>query len=465
MRKKHPSSLIKSMINKITKYLTSLRFTILLISLLGVTFALGLLIPQKSLVKEIYFDWQQNSPSIVAFLDTLQLTEIYTSWLTLTLWGLFFLNLSLVIWQRIPLIKKRIEMPEARIVAPETAPGYIFKKSYILPAGIDGAAVIALLAKRRYAVLGDEKGFFAVKNRYSPLAFAFFHLSFFLILLGGAISFYTTFIGYIDLSQGETFTGELERYNQAPSPALPKLGSIPEAAFTVTSITPQVVRNTPTGISVKLLDARGTTHDVGINTPYKTDNTFFVFKHLGMSPLFVLKDASGKELDGAYCKLDVLQGRQDHFSIAGIKFTARFYPDYVMENGVPSTRTQEFKNPTFSLIAENDGKKIGEGIVPQNGALEFAGYRLEMKELPFWVRFYVIKERGVSILYTGLAIACCAVIWRLLFYRREIIAAVRDEEGKRRLVVAAKSEFYKSLAEDEFDKMFGEIVGKKKDEG
>ena len=307
--------------------------------------------------------------------------------------------------------------------------------------------------------MGDENGFFGVKNRYSPLAFAFFHLSFFLILLGGSISFYTTFIGYVDLANGETFMGELERYNRSPSPSLPKVGRIPQVAFTVTSITPQVVKNTPTGISVKLLDARGTTHDVGINTPYITDNTFFVFKHLGMAPLFVLKDLSGKDIEGAYFKLDVLQGRQDRFTLAGYSFTTRFYPDYVLEKGVATTRTQEFKNPTFFIVVEHNGEKIGEGTITNNGVLEFNGHRLELQEMPFWVRFYVIKERGVSILYTGFIIACCAVIWRLLFFRREIVGAVREENGVRHLVVAAKSEFYKNLAEDEFTKLFDDIVG------
>lgn len=449
------------MFNKLIKNLASLRFTILLICLLGVIFALGLMIPQKSLVKEIYFDWQQNSPALVAFLDALQLTEIYTSWLTLTLWGLFFLNLALVMWQRVPLVRKRIEMPESRIVNPETATGYYFRGAYSLPAEIDGPAVVSHLEKRGYSIVGDEKGFFGVKNRYSPLAFAVFHLSFFLILIGGTISFYTTFIAYVDLAQGETFMGELERYNQAPRPTLPKVGGIPTVAFTVTGITPQVVRNTPTGISVKLLDARGTTHDVGINTPFKTDNTFFVFKHLGMSPLFVLTDASGRNVDAAYFKLDVLQGRQDRFKLAGYAFTTNFYPDYLLENGIPATRSQEFNNPTFSIVVERDGKKVGEGIVPKNGTMEFDGNRLEMRELPFWVRFYVIKERGVSILYAGLAIACIAIIWRLLFYRREIVGAIRDEEGERRLVVAARSEFYKSLAEDEFEKLFGEMSGER----
>jgi len=80
-----------------------------------------------------------------------------------------------------------------------------------------------------------------------------------------------------------------------------------------------------------------------------------------------------------------------------------------------------------------------------------------MRDMPFWVRFYVIKQRGISILYAGFLLASIGVIWRLLFYRRELVGSVRQQDGGCCLVVAARSEYYKSLAEDEFDKMFGEI--------
>jgi cytochrome c biogenesis protein ResB len=339
-----------------------------------------------------------------------------------------------------------------------TVTGYPFRQTYNLPADMDGASAIEYLRKGRYTVLENGNGFYGIKNRYSPIAFAFFHLSFFLILLGGIISLYTTFIAYVDLAQGETFLGELERYNRAPKPSLPKIGGIPNASFTVTGITPRVVRNTPTGISVQLLDAQGKRHEVGINSPYVVDSTSFVFKHLGMAPLFVVTDQSGKEIDGAYMKLDVLQRRQDRFSLAGYDFIARFYPDYVLNKGEPATRSQEFNNPTFTIVVEREGKKITEGTIPKNGAMEFAGYRLEMRELLFWVRFYVIKERGLTILYAGLAIATVAVIWRLIFFRREIIGAVREEDGTRRLFVAARSEYYKNLAEEEFTKLFDKMT-------
>lgn len=448
------------MINKLLKYLSSLRFTILLISLLGLIFAIGLWVPQQRLLKTIYLEWQRNSPSLVAFLDALGLTTIYTSPITITLWLLFFLNLSLVLWQRWPIIKNRITLSDTKIADPVTVGGYPFRNSYTLPGDLDGEKIIGLLRKSRYTVLGDAAGFYGVKNRRAPIAFMLFHLSFFLILLGGLISVYTEFIGYLDLAQGESFQGELGRYNESPPPKMPEIGSPPNASFTVKSIVPHVVHNTPTGISVLLVDSRGTTHDVDINRPYSTEHTSFVFKHLGVSPLFVLRDASGKETGGAYIKLDVLQRKPDRFALGGFTYTATFYPDYVLEDGKRATRSMEFNNPMFFIAVEQGGKKIAEGLVPKNGALEFAGYRLEMRDMPFWVRFYVVKQRGLSILYAGFAIATIGVIWRLLFYRREIVGAVREQDGVRCLVVAGRSEYYKSLAEDEFDKLFGDLLRK-----
>jgi len=452
------------MFKKIIKYLSSIRFTITLISLLGIIFLLGIWIPQKRLVQELYFGWRESSPRLVAILDALHLTSIHSSPITLALWFFFFVNLALVMWQRIPLIRKRIEISESRITDPVAGPGYFFKGSYELPQGSEASGIMERLKERGFALVGTADGFYAVKNRLSPVAFAFFHLSFFFILLGGVIGAYTTFIGYVDLAQGEAFQGELERYSRSPMPLMPKIGGIPRVSFVVESITPEVVGNTPTGIDIRIVDSHGGKHEAGINDPYVTDNTSFVFKNLGLAPLIVLKDPTGRELDGAYEKLDVATGKQDRFAMGGFDFKARFYPNYAVVNGKASTRNQEFKNPVFTLAIEKNGQKIAEGVLPKNGTLGFAGYTMEMREMPYWVRFYVIRERGLGLVYTGFAIASIAVIWRLIFFRREIVGAVREENGRRRLVVAARSEYYKKLAEDEFTKLFSDVLNTRRNQ-
>ena len=446
--------------NKLVKYLSSLRFTIVLICLLGAMILLGLWIPQIGLVRQLYLPWKAEHPGLVAVLEALQLTSIHTSVLMMTLWGLFFLNLALVLWQRLPLLKNRVALSEAKITDPAIGRGYPFRNSYPLPRTLDDATVLGYLRKRGYRLIGDRDAFYGVKNRLSPIAFALFHLSFFLILIGGLMSFYTEFIANLELAEGESFQGELARYSQTPAPTLPKLGSIPRVAFTVKSIEPQVTGFTETGLKVQLVDGRGGSHLLDINRPYKDDDTSFVLKSLGMAPLFVLKDPSGKELEGAYVKLNVLKGGIDKFSLAGYQFTAKFFPDYVRENGKGATRSQEFKNPVFVVLATRDGKRIAEGAVPRDGALEFGGYRLELRDLRYWVRFSVLKEHGISLVYCGFAIACLAICWRLLLFRREMVGSLREEGGVRRLVVAARSDYYKNLAEDEFSELFSALLEK-----
>lgn len=446
------------MLNKIVKYLSSLRFTILLISLLGVIFAVGLWVPQKRLLKTIYLQWQQQSPNLVAFLDAVGLTTVYTAPLTVVLWALFFVNLTLVMWQRIPLIRKKITVSPSSIVDPEKAPGYLFKNSYELPERVSDERALAALGKQGYSLLGDAGGFYGVKNRLAPIAFALFHLSFFLILLGGLISVYTEFVGYLDLAESESFQGELSRYVQDPMPKMPAVGNPPDISFTVKKIAPRVVRNTPTGIDVELVDAAGKSHIVDINVPWDVGASSFVFKHLGMAPLFVLQDPSGKEIDGAYLKLDVLKGKKDKFGLAAYQFTTLFFPDYVLKDGKHSTRSMEFNNPVFLVSVSREGKKVGEGLVSRTQALSFDGVRLVQRDLLYWVRLHVVKQHGLPVLYFGFALATIGVIWRLLFYRREVVGAIRVVDGKRTLVVAARSEYYKSLAEDEFNKLFNSIV-------
>jgi len=445
------------MYKKLIKYLSSLRFTLLLISLLGVMLLLGLWIPQQSLVsQEVYSQWRQNSPKLLGTLESLGFTSIYSSPTMLTLWVFFFLNLALVMWQRIPLIKKRIALPEGRPGNPETAPGYPFRASYHLSADMEGMAVIGLLRKGGFSVSGDDEGFYGVKNRLSPIAFGLFHISFFLILLGGMISVYTRFAGVLDLAAGETFQGEVTRYKA--SPQLQKIGTPPRVSFTVKDIHPMLTSGMPTGLKVRMVDGQGVEHEADVNRPYKADSTSFIVNTVGPAPLFVVQDRSGKEIDGAFMKLDVMGGKEDVFSLAGFHFRAIFYPDYYLKNGTPASHSPEFKNPVFIITVEQQGKSITKGPVTVDGALTFADYQLVLKELPYWVRFNVYKERGLSIIYAGFAVASLAVIWRFLFYRREIIGAVRESEGERHLVVAGRSEFYKSLAEDEFTALFEKIL-------
>lgn len=441
---------------RIVRWIGSLRLTLVLIVALCSVFLLGLWIPQKGVLKrDLYLQWKSSSPDLVAVLDSLGFTSIYTSPITLLLWALFFMNLTLVMWQRVSGVRKRIVPPDSARPFPLVEGSYQHHAVISLDAARDPGDVLRRLRANRYRTYGTAARFAAVKNRLAPVATLFFHLSFFLILAGGAVSFYTRFAATVDLAEGESFTAALDRYNATPR--LPRIGTPPSATFTVDRIIPVVEEETPVGLSVRLVGPGEEGHDVEINSPYKVDSTSFVIQNLGVAPLIILTDRVGRELDGAYVKLNVLKGRRDVFSMQGLHFDVDFFPDYVVIDGRESTRSLEVKNPAFLFHIQENDAFVARRIVRPGGSIEFAAYRLRMPEMRYWVRFYVVKEHGVGIMYAGFGTATAALIWRLLFYRREIIGAIDLEGGQRVLRLAGRAEFYKALFEDEFHKVVSAV--------
>lgn len=444
------------MLKKISKFLGSLRLTITLIISLGVIFLLGLWIPQKGIIDyEAYRQWKANVPTLVAFIEAMGLMEIYRAPLTLALWGCFFINLSLVMWQRIPVVRRRIALPDPLPDPLGTSFPHHAAIELSGPVTID--AVSRVLGKAGYACHGTTGRFYAVKNRLSPVATLLFHLSFFLMLMGGVISVYTRFVGTVDLAEGEVFNGELERYTGKPS--LPRFGSPPALRLVVRKVTPLIEGQTPTGLRVTLEDDRYQRQTIDINKPYRRGDISFVVKDLGLAPLIIMRDASGREMDGAFVKLNVLRGKEDGFRMGGYTFRARFFPDHVLVNGEDQTRSEEFRNPVLAIMAEQGGRRTVQRVPYLAGTrLPIDGVTLELSRLSYWVRFTVVREQGVWLVYAGFLIACGALLWRLVWYRRELAGAVTQApDGSTTMHIAFRSEFYRALAEEEFDMLKGRI--------
>lgn len=441
------------MLKSSLKYLGSLRCTLWLILALIAVFSIGFFLPQRALIgQEMYLKWQAASPLLARIDEVLQLTGIFTAPITLALWGFFFLNLLLVMKQRIPLVLARtaVDPDKARR---QVASGL----SYSIDLGEEAAAALpARLAAEGYRVQGTTERFYAVKNRLSPLATLLFHLSFFLMLLGWLTVFYTRFSGFVDVAEHEPFTGEVSRYNA--SPKLPKAGTPPALKFLVESVLPEMSQGVATGMKISLRDEAGALHEVGINRPYKKGYASVLFNDLGIAPLFVVEDASGREIDGAYVKLDVLKGKRDRFSMRGYDVAAWYYPDHAVVDGRDTTRSEEFKNPAFHLEVSRDGRRVAEGTVHPGEAVPVDGIVIGFKEQSFWVRFLVTKEYGQEAIYAGFLLALAALIWRLVYYRRELSGEVQESDGKRTLQLSARGDFYQALARDEFDRTVQRLV-------
>lgn len=453
------------MLSGIIRLLRSLKLTVVLIICLTVVILLGVVIPQKDLLgKDLYLKWKAEKPELVSAFEFLGLTDIYVSPFTLALWCVFFLNLIVVMSARMPAIWKRC-----------------INRS--LPAGIDALKgsshyeivetrgmedVKSVLSGRGYKVFSEGGAFRAVKNRFSPLATLLFHLSFFLLLVGGVISFYTKFTAETTLAVGETFMGDYDQMSR------PKVGPVPRTVFRVDSVQPYYYEgDLPVDLKVVLTTKKGR-KEIGINRPYKEGPLSFVIKDMDVAPLFTIRDKTGKVLDGAYVKLKVLDGAEDRFEMLGYEFRTFFYTDYdkgfktrknysselpqaLKQSPSSAGRRQqrEIVNPAFYVAVFKDGDLLGIKTIALNEYMEFDGMRLFFEDLTYWINFLVIKEYGLSILYAGFVLITVALIIRFVFYRRDLMGVLKD--GK--LHIAGRAEYFPSLFENEFGRVTRALRG------
>lgn len=444
------------MLHRVINRLASLRVTSSLLLILAVLFLLGLWIPQRGLFdQKTYQQWLISAPLIAPFLDRIGFTRIYSSPFTLAVWFLFFFNLSLVMWKRVPLIKKRLTLGEDNLVSPRSPQ---FSTHRVLELGESGEAVriMELLKREGFVLHGTERHFCGVKNRYSALANLVFHLSFFLILAGGVIDIYTGFRGIVVLAEGESFNGELDRYKQPVK--LPLMGEAPAVAFSVERIVPEISGDTATQLTVKIAAPGGKRHNIQINRPFSDSPVSYVLKNLGIAPLFVLSDQDGKELDGAYIRLDVLKGKEDFFNFGGHRFVAHFYSDYVSDGDTESSRSLEFRNPVLRLTEMDGSRKVSSRTVRLGEGFTIGGRTIRFAEMPFWVSIQVVKEPGSGIIFFGAFLASFALAWRLLLYRRDIVCSLEEQDGRTVLLVGWRTEFYRALAEEDLEKLMVKLA-------
>ncbi len=443
----------------IFKKLSSLRFTIFLIISLIVIFLIGLIVPQKGLLgKDMYLAWKDTRPGFVSFLEFLRFTDIYTSPVTLVLWALFSLNLLTVILNRIPLIWKKY----TKVNIPGSIEAVKSGKQFEVINGVDINRVSSGLRKSGYRSFIKENAFSAVKNSFSPLATILFHLSFFLLLIGAVMNVYTEFRAVANVAAGETFTGEYQRVRG------PKIGGVPKTTFSVEEIVPTYYKKDfTTDLKVVLRTKKGK-EIVSINKPYKEGNLSFIISDIDISPLFIIKDKNNKEVEGAYIKLIVLNGREDSFKMLGYKFRTIFYTDYsdkaekdtkakqalpqilkVMPMARNIRQPRELVKPAFKVMVFRDDTFIAEKTFKQGEHMEFDGYRLHFEDLTYWAKFYIGKEHGLGILYTSFLFMLIALVIRFVFFRRDIKGLI--VEG--RLYIGGSGEFYPVLFEDEFKRV------------
>lgn len=427
-------------------------------SLIGM-YLLSLITPQKWMfsTREQYDLWVGKNVLNRA-LDALGITEAYTSPITIFLLSVFFLNLIIVIINRTPMILRKAQLigveppavnPQALMLHPAS-----HKVELAGAAGMDEAMAHFRSSRWHVQSSRDGAGFVAIRNRYSPVGFLLFHVSFVLCLIGGLSLGYTRFSGELALTEGQDFSGDIRQFSRILSE--PKaLKKMPQLGLLLQSVDAYYIEDIPSELEAEVdvfYDSAIVSETLRVNQPIRRSPYTILVTRIGVSPLFEVLGPSGEFLDGAYVTLDVMDGKQDSFSFdreGGYTFDVRFFPDHEIVDGLDTSKSIELKNPALNLSASYRGKLISERTLKQGEFLDLGGFKVGFVGYRHWVTFLIVREYGNGPLIAGFALAAVGLIMRLVFYQRRLRAAVVDEAGVRTLYIQAESEYFPNAFKEE----------------
>jgi hypothetical protein len=410
--------------------------------------------------RDLYELWKEKSV-LNQLLDFIGFTEIYLSPVTILLLVIFFINLLVVTLNRVPVMLRRAylagDMPSfsASLLKSGKDVKVINSKKDVneLSGKLRG-----VFKKKRwfFREAKTEETYIAVKNRYSPIGFLFFHLSFFLCLIGGIMITYTRFSGNLPLTEGQKFEGDMAQFRVLSSE--PKiLKSLPALSLSLEKVQPFYDNGVPTELvaSLSLTYGDETKKEViRINEPVKRGAMSVIAEGIGVSPLFVIRGPSGKQLDAAYVSLNVLGGEADTFQFETDKrftFIVRFYPDFITDKGAAATKSIEMKNPAMFIVAGKDSKIIYQGIIKLGEYADLGVYSVGFKDVRYWVEFLIIREYGKIPLIGGFIMAAIGLIMRLVFFQKRLRLAIEREKDNTLIYIDGKSEFFQHAFKDELD--------------
>jgi len=420
----------------------SARSTILLLCLLALLLLLNVALPQENVVgAERFAEMTVGRPVAHFVLVTLGLGRMPVSPVFLTVLSLFFLNLLAVLISRIGPTWRRVALKARSDKGLQAWSRLEEAHSIPRPAGWSVAEAARTLRGFGYQVRRPgERTLWAVKHRTAALGFMLFHISFLLICAGGVSIYYTRFVGSTFLSEGQQFQGH---YNQIIRSR--PMGPPPELPVTLESVDARFDRGEVVHLGAAFRFQQGSasvTRNARVNHPAHWGPTSVLVNRAGLAPVLWLQDAQGFTLDRIVVPARTLTGPPTDVTLGDGRVVAFILP---LDAGTPFPSRDELPSASMSFRITLDSRVVFDGELSPGQAAEFEGGRLVLQEFRYWVGTTVVSERGGGILIAGFTLGIIGLIWRLLWYRREV--AVTWDEREIRLV--GRSEYFSGRFQDE----------------
>lgn len=417
----------------IWRRLTSVRTTVTLLVIVGILLLVSVTLPSEDSLGPAAESFTRSTAGRL-LLEAAGLDRLGTSPIFLAVLTLFFLNLTAVLVDRavITVRRTRLRPPsEATIDRWCDAPNAVTGPPRD---GLDSEGVLTVLRGMGFPAVQAGDGLaWGVKHRTAPLGFLAFHLSFYLVLLGGIAIFLTRFVGVSALVEGQSFQGYTQVQRTAPwiePPELPIRLERVEARF-------EDGQALHLGADLRF-EGAGTSvvKSTRINHPARWGASTILVNRAGVAPILWLQDRDGFTIDRVAVAAETLSGNPTDVALAGGAYQFRITP-IAGRGHFPNREELQAVDVRVEALDES-GRTLADATLTAGRSLDLGEVVLVIPEIRYWAGLTVVREYGAAALIAGFVLGTLGLIWRLMLYRREI-AVVWDG---RSVSVAGRAEHF-----------------------
>jgi hypothetical protein len=432
---------------RLWQVLVSLRTTAVLLAVFSFLLLLNVVLPQRAVDPVAHLAAVRSGALARFVLVTLGLGDVASSPPFLAALAALFLNLAAVLFDRVGTTLRRIRFaPPSDEQVRSLLRGEALSLAASTPFSLDRAT--ETLARMGYrAVLVGERTIWGVKHRRALLGFAVFHASFFLMLLGGLLLYVTRDVVMLVGAEGATLDSRMGRVvRRAPA------GPPSAMQLTIGQVEVRLAGGKPVDLAVTLtMEGEGPALS-RVNHPARWRSVTALVEQAGIAPVLRLTDSKGFTVDHVVVSTAAPNGLPTRLELAGGDAIEVVVEPIPLSDAFPMR--EALSTTPVSIRVLRRGAKLFDGQLRSGGSLALGDRALHLEELRYWTGLRLVSERGGPLLIAGFVFAVVGTVWRMFWYRREVVA----EWSEHGLVVAGRCEFFPTRFRDELAEV-GRLLG------
>ena len=383
------------MLKKLIKFLTSLKFGILLFLIIAAYSIIGTVIPQ-GMEMEFYLQQYKTFGSIMVFL---QFDNVYSSVIYISIVFVFIINLVGCTLNILPVQLKKM------------------KSSYVPKQGKNNEnlyenwmnidSVKEMFKKKKFNIIEAEDGSYAVKHRIGHIGSSITHLGIVVIILGAVIGNMFVKDGYVSLVPGET--ANFHDYGF----------SLKLNDFYMDISDDGYINQYYSELTVYEDGKEQKDEKIWVNNPLNIDGMYFYQSNYGWSSNMRIKDNDGCVLFESTLKDNPHAFYEpENLTI----YLYGFFPDFSMDrSGNPITLSQNVKNPAYAVVLYNEEGYVDSFITPPGEPIEYKDLIIEFVDSVLYTGLQYRQDFGYYPVLIGSIILTLGILLSFYFYPKYIL--------------------------------------------